>query len=252
MRLLVGTSGWQYAHWRGVLYPPGLPQPRWLHTYAERFGAVEVDSSFYRLPTEAAVEGWAKQLPAGYAVAAKASRYLTRVRRLRDPEPPVSLLLERLAPLGGRLAAVLLQLPPTMRADLDRLAVCLDAFPRRVRVAVEPRHSTWWTDELRSLLAERDAALCLADRLGRPITPLWRTADWGYVRLHEGGATPRPRYGRSVLATWLRRVEELWPGDEPVQLYFNNDGGGWAVRNATELVRMAERRGITVARPAPG
>ena len=120
----------------------------------------------------------------------KASRYLTHVRRLRDPAEPVKRLLDAAAGLGGRLGPVLLQLPPDLRADPDLLRGCLRQFPATVRVAVEPRHESWWTDEVREVLAAANAALCWADRGGSAVTPLWRTADWGYLRFHEGDGDP--------------------------------------------------------------
>ena len=142
-------------------------------------------------------ERWRDQTPDGFVVAVKVSRYLTHIKRLRDPAEPVARLIARAEGLGDRLGPYLLQLPPTLRAAPDALDACLACFPRGARVAVEPRHGSWWTDEVRDVLTRRRAALCWADRLGRPATPLWRTADWGYVRMHEGTASPRPSYGRS-------------------------------------------------------
>jgi uncharacterized protein YecE (DUF72 family) len=188
-------------------------------------------------------------------VVVKVSRYLTHVRRLADPGEPVARLTERAAGLGPRLGPYLLQLPPTLRAAPDRLDACLAAFPRDARVAVEPRHPSWWSGEVRRVLERHDSALCWADRGGRPVTPLWRTAGWGYLRLHEGRASPRPAYGRSALATWLDRIADTWPGvGDDVFVFFNNDPGGAAVRNARTLVRMARNRALpthTVA-GAPG
>jgi uncharacterized protein YecE (DUF72 family) len=249
MPLIVGTSGWQYRDWRGVLYPDGLPQRAWLQRFAAEFPAVEVNNAFYRLPERTVFERWREETPAGFVVAVKVSRYLTHVKRLRDPADPVARLTTRAAGLGDRLGPYLLQLPPTLRASPDVLDACLACFPRGSRVAVEPRHETWWTDEVRDVLTQRRAALCWADRRGRPATPLWRTADWGYVRMHEGIASPRPSYGRTALATWLDRLDDAWPrrSAADVFVFFNNDRGGAAVRNALALSRMAARRGMPVA-----
>ena len=248
MALWIGTSGWQYRDWRGVLYPEGLPQRRWLERYAEEFATVEVNNAFYRLPERSVFERWRRQTPPGFVVAVKASRYLTHVKRLADPVEPVGRLVDRAAALGPRLGPFLLQLPPTLRADPDRLDACLRAFPRDARVAVEPRHPSWDDDEVRAVLERRGAALCWADRDGRPVTPLWRTAGWGYLRLHHGTATPRPSYGRGALASWLDRLDGAWPGARrgDVFVYLNNDPGGAAVRNARTLVRMAARRGFSL------
>jgi uncharacterized protein YecE (DUF72 family) len=194
-------------------------------------------------------ERWCEQTPAGFVVAVKASRYLTHIRRLREPDEPVSRLVDRAAGLGRRLGPFLLQLPPTLRASPDALDACLRAFPSRARVTVEARHESWWSDEVRAVLDRRGAALCWADRRGRPVAPTWRTAGWGYVRLHEGAASPRPSYGRAALATWLDRIDDAWPGARraDVFVFFNNDHGGAAVRNARTLVRMARRRGFSLA-----
>jgi uncharacterized protein YecE (DUF72 family) len=152
--------------------------------------------------------------------------------------------------LGDRLGPILLQLPPTLRAEPERLDRCLRAFPEGVQVAVEPRHDTWWTDEVRGLLERHGAALCWADRLGRPVTPLWRTAAWGYVRLHEGAATPWPKYGDQALRSWARRVGDAWPDDAYV--YFNNDPGGAAVRDAIRFAGYARAAGLEAGRtPEP-
>jgi uncharacterized protein YecE (DUF72 family) len=236
MATLVGTSGWQYKDWRGILYPQGVPQRLWLETYAETFRTVESNNAFYRLPSPESFAGWRDRTPDGFVMAVKASRFLTHIKRLADPAEPVERLMNAASALKDKLGPILLQLPPTLKADPERLARCLDCFPKHVRVAVEPRHPSWWTDEIREILAARDAALCWADRLGRPQNPLWRTAGWGYVRLHEGRATPGPSYGDASLKTWARRVGEAdW---RDAYVYFNNDLGGAAVRNALRFARL--------------
>lgn len=247
MALRIGTSGWQYKDWRGVLYPDGVPQRSWLGRYADEFATVEVNNAFYRLPERSVFERWREQTPDGFVVAVKASRYLTHVKRLVEPAEPVARLVDRSIGLGPQLGPYLLQLPPTLQADPERLDTCLAAFPTAARVAVEPRHVSWWSDEVRAVLTRHGAALCWADRGGRPVAPLWRTADWGYLRLHEGRAAPRPSYGHSALGTWLDRIEDAWAGAGPsdVYVYFNNDHGGAAVRNARTMMRMADRRGLT-------
>ncbi|MBB5787735.1 DUF72 domain-containing protein [Jiangella mangrovi] len=244
----VGTSGWQYDDWRGVLYPDGLAQRRWLEHYAEAFATVENNSAFYRLPKRETFSSWRERVPAGFVMTVKASRYLTHIRRLRDPEEPVRRLLGVAAGLGDRLGPVLVQLPPTLRADPVLLDRCLAQFPRDVRVAVEPRHETWWNDEVRSVLERHGAALCWADRLGRPVTPLWRTAPWGYLRFHEGAAHPWPAYGDRALRTWAGRLAEAWTDDEDVFVYFNNDPGGAAVRDAARFAGAVSRDGRTATR----
>ncbi|MDL4821728.1 DUF72 domain-containing protein [Actinomadura opuntiae] len=232
--MLIGTSGWQYADWRDVLYPTGVPQRAWLRRYGEVFATVENNNAFYRLPKRTTFEAWRDNTPPGFVMAVKASRYLTHMKRLNDPAEPVARLMEAAGGLGAKLGPVLLQLPPTLQAEPDRLDACLRRFPAGVRVAVEPRHPTWWTDEVRRVLERHSAALCWADRLGRPLTPLWRTADWLYLRFHEGAADPWPHYDDETLQAWADRLH----GADDAYVYFNNDPGGAAVRNALRFIDL--------------
>ena len=193
-------------------------------------------------------------------MAVKASRYLSHVRRLHDPAEPVTRLLGAAAALGPKLGPILLQLPPTLRAAPALLDACLAEFGRarlpggrRVRVAVEPRHESWWTEEVRGVLAAHDAALCWADRLGRPVAPLWVTAGWGYLRFHEGTADPWPSYDPRDLRSWAERVRQAWPVGADVYVYFNNDPGGAAVVDSITFAALARDVGLTVTRtPAAG
>ncbi len=272
MTVLVGTSGWQYSDWRGLFYPPGVPQRRWLEHYAGRYATVENNGSFYRLPKAETFADWRARTPDGFVMAVKASRYLTHVRRLQDPAEPVERLMRAAAGLQNRLGPVLLQLPPNLPADAAALDACLREFARyrvppeassapsspegtgtgtatgtatgtggRVRVAVEFRNDSWWTEETRQLLAHHQAALCWADRRGRPLNPLWRTADWGYLRFHEGPARPWPRYGRQSLRNWVQRLADTWPDEADVFVYFNNDPGGAAVHDADAFASVTRR-----------
>lgn len=253
MPLLVGTSGWRYRDWRGVLYPPRVPQRLWLEEYATRFPTVENNNAFYRLPTADTFAAWRRRTPDGFVMAVKAGRYLTHIKRLREPEEPVHRLMDRAAALGDRLGPVLLQLPPNLRADPDTLDACLRCFPRSARVAVELRHPSWWQAEreLRVVLERHRSALCWADRASRPVAPLWRTADWGYLRLHGGRAAPAPHYGRTALRSWAERLRDTWPGDaDDVYVYFNNDPGGAAVTDARVFARAAAGAGWSVS-PTP-
>ncbi|MGW2744390.1 DUF72 domain-containing protein [Streptomyces sp. NPDC001450] len=248
MTLFVGTSGWQYKDWRGVLYPGDCPIRLWLEEYATRFATVEINNAFYRLPTRENFEAWRNRVPDDFVVAVKASRYLTHIKRLKDPEEPVHRLMTHAAGLGARLGPVLLQLPPTLRVDPSLLGTCLACFPSDTRVAVEPRHDSWWTPEVREVLESRGAALCWADVRAQPVTPLWRTTDWGYVRFHEGRAQPWPHYGRRSLETWVDRIATTWSDACDVYAYFNNDPGGAAVEDAVTFGTAATRASLTVTR----
>ncbi|WP_051734646.1 MULTISPECIES: DUF72 domain-containing protein [Streptomyces] len=238
MTVYVGTSGWQYRDWSGVLYPPDRPQRLWLEEYTGHFRTVESNAAFYRLPSPETFAQRRARTPPGFVMAVKASRFLTHVKRLREPAEPVHRLMAHAASLGDRLGPVLLQLPPALRADPAALDACLACFPAGTRVAVEARHESWWTQDVRSVLTDRGAALCWADRGSRPVTPLWRTADWGYVRFHEGRARPAPRYGRTALHTWAARIADTWPAGADVFAYFNNDSGGAAVADARAFIRL--------------
>ncbi|MFV0128740.1 DUF72 domain-containing protein [Streptomyces sp. HMX112] len=253
MPLLVGTSGWQYKDWRGVLYPPGVPQRLWLEEYARHFATVENNNAFYRLPGTGTFASWRERTPEGFVMAVKASRFLTHLKRLREPEEPVGRLMDRAAGLGARMGPVLLQLPPNFRVDTGALDACLRCFPTAVRVAVELRHPSWWEAEreLRAVLERHGSALCWADRGSRPVTPLWRTAPWGYVRFHQGLAAPPPRYGRRALVSWAGRVAAAWPDEADVYVYFNNDPGGAAVVDAARFAGAAAALGRTVSRTPP-
>ena len=258
MPLLVGTSGWQYRDWRGDFYPAGLPTSRWLEYYAGRFPSVENNGTFYRLAAPATFEQWRARTPPGFVMAIKASRYLTHVRRLNEPAEPVSRLMTAAAGLADRLGPVLLQLPPTLKASPAALASCLDEFARQFdqypdlgarRVCVEFRHPSWLTDEVQSILVRYNAALCWSDRAARRVGPLWRTADWGYVRFHEGAATPWPRYGRQSLQSWMRRVADAFPPKADVFAFFNNDQNCAAPADADALAAIAAKAGWSVPRP---
>ena len=247
MVVRIGTSGWQYRDWRGPFYPPGLAQARWLEHYAETFDTVESNAAFYRLPERRTFEAWAARTPPDFVMAVKASRYLTHILRLREPEEAVDRLVERASGLGPKLGPILVQLPPRFRADAERLDRTLARFPAGWRVAVEVRDPSWEDASIREVLERHDAALCLADRRG-PLRPLWRTTDWTYLRFHEGTATPRPCYGEQALETWARRLRDGWGAQADVWVYFNNDPRACAPANAVTFARACERLGLRVGR----
>lgn len=248
MPVLIGTSGWQYRSWRGRFYPKDVPQPEWLEHFCQRFKTVEVNNTFYRLPPPEVFAAWRKRVPEDFVMVLKVSRYLTHLKQLHDPEEPVSRFLAHAAPLGERTGPLLIQLPPRLKADLPRLAHALDQFPESARLAVEFRHESWFTEETRDLLGERGVSMCLADRGDEPVTPLWRTADWGYVRLHWGTAAPESCYDEPILHEWARRIAELWQDDEEVFVFFNNDPNGCAVRDAQRFAAAVESVGRTPTR----
>ena len=250
MTVRIGTSGWHYRHWRGGFFPATLPAHGWLEHYARHFATVELNNAFYRLPEAAMFQRWATALPDDFIVSVKASRYLTHVRRLRDPDEPVNLLMERARALGDKLGPILLQLPPNLQLEEESLRRTLKAFPRGTKVAVEFRHPSWHTPSIRRLLEDTGTACCLTDVDGRH-GPLWPTASWGYVRFHHGRGQPPSCYGRTALHTWARRVAELWPETAEVFVYFNNDLHGCAPRDARRFALAAIRLGLSATRVPP-
>jgi uncharacterized protein YecE (DUF72 family) len=252
MALLVGTSGFDYRDWRGPFYPRFLRPNERLAFYAEHFQTVELNVTFYRMPAADAFLGWRDAVPDDFVFAVKASRYLTHILRLNEPQRSVDYLMERASLLEDRLGPILVQLPPSMAIDLERLDATLRAFGGRARVAFEPRHASWWHPDLCALLREHDAAIVLADRR-RPITPLWASTSWTYLRLHEGRATPRPCYGDRALMSWIDRLAALPErAGERGYVYFNNDHRACAPANAVTFGGMLQdARTATAATTGP-
>ncbi|HLZ95707.1 MAG TPA: DUF72 domain-containing protein [Candidatus Dormibacteraeota bacterium] len=248
--LHIGTSGWQYRHWRETFYPRKLAQRAWLEYYAERFHTAEVNSTFYNLPPASVFEQWAARTPSDFVFALKMSRFLTHLRRLRNPEQPVELFLERARELGAKRGPTLLQLPPSLKADAGLLDAALAAFPPGERIAVELRHPSWFVPDVRSVLERRGAPLCLADR-GGIRSPEWATAGWGYVRFHMGRAHPPSCYGPAALETWAERIARVWPGPADVFVYFNNDAFACAIRDAIVMARICAGHGLNTTRVPP-
>jgi uncharacterized protein YecE (DUF72 family) len=249
MPVFVGTSGWQYRHWRGVFYPEGLAQNRWLGYYSERFASVEVNNTFYHLPEASVFAHWAERTPGDFVVAAKMSRYLTHVKRLHDPAEPVARFLERARALGSKLGPVLVQLPPTLESDPAALRDVLGRLSSSVRVAVEFRHGSWENDETHQILADHGAAWCLTDAGGGQ-GPFRRTCDWTYLRFHFGTAWPNPCYDEGHLAWWADRLAAEWGPEAHIYVYFNNDGRGCAPRDAVTFARLCRDRGLHPTRVA--
>ena len=229
MQVFVGTSGWSYDAWRGLFYPEDLPKSKWLGYYASRFSTVEIDATFYRIPTEKTCAGWAAQVPDGVRFALKASRNITHRARLRGAGDTVSFFAERIRGLGDRLGPVLYQLPPTLRKDAGRLRDFLETLPDGQAAAFEFRHPSWFDDEVYGLLRSAKAALCIAESDDLR-TPWVTTAPFGYLRLR------RQDVDDEALHRWADRIRgAAW---SECFVYFKHEEGAGGIRLATALTDL--------------
>jgi uncharacterized protein YecE (DUF72 family) len=234
----VGCSGWNYPHWREVVYPRGLPARRWLEHYATLFETVEVNTTFYRLAKPDAVARWVAETPPDFVFSAKASRYMTHMKRLTDLEQGLERFYAGIEPLtvSPKHGPVLWQFPANFKRDEDRLADALALLPPG-RHAFEFRDRSWFTHDVLELLRAYGAALAYGDHPERPWQPLELTADWSFVRFHYGRRGRRGNYSETELREWADKLSEVRQHAE-LFVYFNNDWEGFAVRNALRLKEL--------------
>jgi uncharacterized protein YecE (DUF72 family) len=237
----IGTSGWNYPHWRERFYPQGLPCPRWLGYYADRFSTVEINNSFYHLPSESTFATWRDTVPVGFTFAVKASRYITHMKKLKDPEESLERFLERVELLGERRGPVLFQLPPRWNRNLERLEGFLEALPAGLPCAFEFRDPSWFHEETYEALEAHNAAFCIYELAGES-SPKPITADFLYVRLHGPGGAYQGRYDTSALAGWAGAFSTWNRQGKSVYCYFDNDQNAYAVQNAQELAHLMRRQ----------
>ncbi len=237
-KLQVGTSGYQYDHWRGRLYPKDVPKTRWFDVYAEHFDTVEINNTFYNLPAGKTFDAWRDDAPAGFRYALKYSRYGSHLKHLKDPEQHVDRFVERAERLGSHLGPILVQLPPTWNVDMERLTAFLDALTKRLRWTIELRNESWFCDAVYDALREHNVALCIHDMIADH--PRELTADWTYLRFH--GSTKNRKYAGSyspqALSAAARRIAGWLKRGCDVYAYFNNYERGCAVDNARDLRRF--------------
>ncbi len=238
--LRIGTSGWQYDHWRGRFYPDDLPKKRWFDYYAERFDTVEVNNTFYHLPTEKTFDAWHDAAPAGFCYVLKYSRYGTHIKRLKDPQDHLDVFVARAGRLKSYLGPILVQLPPRCGVNPKRLADFLKAAPKKMRWAVEFRDPSWLCDEIFDILREHRAALCIHDLIEDH--PRVITADWIYLRYHGAGQKYGGCYSHQKLAANARQIRDWNVKGMDVYAYFNNDIEGYALRNAADLRRYCSNQ----------
>lgn len=237
-RLHVGTSGWHYPHWIGPFYPPGLPASEHLGFYARHLATVEINNTFYQMPAAERFRAWKEATPAGFRFAVKASRYMTHMKKLKDPEDALERFLDRVRLLGEKLGPILFQLPPRWGCHAERLERFLALLPPGHRYAFEFRDPSWFCDAVYGRLREQGAAFCIYELAGER-SPLVLTADFAYVRLH-GPARRKYSglYSPQALSAWVRRFRTWGERVRDVYLYFDNDEAGYAVRNALQVQRM--------------
>ena len=233
--VLVGCSGWNYKHWRETVYPKGVPQRRWLEHYATLFETVEVNATFYRLPSRNTVEAWIESTPDDFVFSLKASRYLSHIKRLHGIANGIARLSEGIQPLlkTPKMGPLLWQLPETFHRDDERLSEALEALPPW-RHCIEFRHESWFVPDVLALLREHGVALVIGDHPERPFQLHELTTDWTYIRLHHGSRGRRGNYSRAELETWKRRIA-AWRSEAEVFVYCNNDWEAFAVKNAAWL-----------------
>jgi uncharacterized protein YecE (DUF72 family) len=234
----IGTSGYHYKHWRGPFYPQNISSDEMLKFYSQQFDTVELNNSFYRLPTEIAFENWRQSTPVDFVFAVKASRFLTHQKKLKDPEDALENLLPRASRLSTKLGPILFQLPPKWQVNSGRLEALLEALPRDLRYTFEFRYLTWIRPEIDTLLARFGAAFCIYELAGYH-SPLSVTSDFAYVRLHGPGLGKyQESYSPDRLRLWAKQIAE-WANDlAAIYIYFDNDQAGYAARNALELKRL--------------
>lgn len=240
-RVRIGCSGWEYKHWRGDFYPAEIPKTAWFDHYAARFDTVEINNSFYRLPETATFASWAARASSGFLYAVKASRFLTHMKKLKDPEEPVQRLFDRMSALGNHLGPVLYQLPPNFKCDRGRLEHFLQVIPTDVLHVIEFRDPSWYVDGVSTLLEAHQVARCLHDMKGSA-TGQERVGPCVYVRFHGASGTYTGSYSTARLERWADWLAGQHRDGIDVYVYFNNDVGGHAPRNAMSLRWLVEER----------
>lgn len=243
MELHVGTSGYNFPEWKGSFYPEKLPAAKMLAYYAERLQTVEINYTFYRMPTPKVVAGWAATVPETFRFVLKAPQRITHIARLKDIDDTVRFFCETAAGLGARLGALLFQLPPNFKKDTARLANLLAQLPPGLRCACEFRNQSWFADDTYELLRTYNAALCVADTDGAT-TPLVATADFGYLRLRDEG------YDEPALAEWVRKVAELGAGWRDAFLFFKHEGSGEGPKLAQRFLDLSRPSASSPSRPS--
>jgi len=241
-RIHIGTSGWQYGHWKNNFYPADIGTEEMLSYYAGRFRSVEINNSFYQLPSEKSLNKWKDTVSGDFLFSVKASRYITHMKKLKDPEEPVNTFFDRVGKLGNKLGPVLFQLPPRWKCNPDRLAAFLGQLPAGHRYVFEFRDRSWFSAEVYDLLENSGAAFCIYDLAGT-VSPKKVTADFVYIRLHGPDDAYQGSYDTETLSGWAGAISSWVVQGREIFCYFDNDQLGYACRNGLELQKMLVGRG---------
>ena len=236
-RIHIGTSGWSYGHWQGPFYPPGLHVEEWLPFYAQKLDSVEINNSFYRLPSTSVLKHWRDSVPDDFIFAVKASRFITHMKKLKDPRRSLAKFMRHVRVLGEKLGPILFQLPPRWRVNVERLAAFLHALPADFRYAMEFRDPSWFDPRVYELLAQHGVACCIYDLDGR-LSPSIIITDLVYIRLHGPKGPYQGRYDDRALAKWGEAIASWHREGRDVYCYFDNDEAGYAVQ---DVLRLRER-----------
>jgi uncharacterized protein YecE (DUF72 family) len=239
-RIYIGTSGWHYRHWIGTFYPAGTKPAQQFDYYKDHFRTVEINNSFYKLPSPETFKQWKTKSPSGFLFVVKASRYITHQKKLKDPRDSYKRFYANVKYLGNKLGPILFQLPPMWNMNIERLCDFLKALPKKFRYVFEFRNSTWYTNEVLELLRKYNCAFCIYELAGHT-SPLNVTADFVYVRLHGPGEKYQGSYTKDQLKDWAARCRKWQKAGKDVFVYFDNDQRGYAAFNAETLIKLLER-----------
>ncbi len=240
-RYFIGTSGWHYDDWRGRFYPAKLPKARWLEFYARHFNTLELNNSFYHLPSEAAFTNWYNASPPDFVFSVKVSRFITHIKRLKDCDDAIDNFMSRARLLKEKLGPLLYQLPPGLHRDNERLEAFLEKLPPDLQHVLEFRHTSWLTAEIFDILRRYRAGLCVFD-MPTLTSPLVATANFAYIRFHGREGLYSSCYTDAEMSDWAKRIGELAPKLESVYIYFNNDVAGYALENARSIRDYLEKK----------
>ena len=232
-KIYIGTSGWSYGHWKGNFYPEKLSQKKWLHFFADFLNTVEINSTFYHLPSEKSIQSWLSQVPTDFLFSIKASRYITHLKRLKDCQENVDYFFKTIAGLKDKLGPILFQLPPSFKMDTERLKEFLSYLNDDHRYVFEFRHPTWFVGEIYEILSTYKVALCITDLNGH-LSPEEITTNFTYIRLHGPKKAYKGSYGEKKLLEWKKKIQQ-WAKQCSVFCYFDNDEKGYAIQDAQFL-----------------